>query len=73
MRWSLSANGNVNANWQSHTTTSIATGAHYMTQYSTAGGAYCPAGIFATAPGEALDLNLSGAVAVGGELTYVQF
>ena len=73
LRWSLSANGNVNVNWQSHATTSIATGLHYMTQYATAGGAYCPAGIFATAAGEALDINLSAAVAVGGELTYVQF
>jgi hypothetical protein len=73
LRWSLSSNGNVNANWQSHTTTSTATGLHYLTQYATAGGAYCPAGIFATATGEGLDINLSASVAVGGELTYVQF
>lgn len=73
LRWSLSANGNVNVNWQSHTTTGTATGLHYMTQYASAGGAYCPAGIFATVAGEGLDINLSAAVAVGGELTYVQF
>ncbi|MGO9234505.1 MAG: hypothetical protein ACLP4V_10695, partial [Methylocella sp.] len=73
LRWSLSANGNVNVNWQSHTTTGTATGLHYLTQYASAGGAYCPAGIFATASGEALDINLSASVAVGGELTYVQF
>lgn len=73
LRWSLSANGNVNVNWQSHATTSTATGLHYLTQFASAGGAYCPAGIFATAVGEALDLNLSAAVAVGGELTYCQF
>ncbi len=73
LRWSLSANGNVNVNWQSHTTTGNATGLHYLTQYATAGGAYCPAGIFATTAGEALDINLSASVAVGGELTYVQF
>ena len=63
----------MNVNWQSHTTTSTATGLHYLTQYASAGGAYCPAGIFATASGEALDINLSASVAVGGELTYVQF
>ena len=73
LRWSLSSNGNVNVNWQSHTTTTTATGLHYLTQFASAGGAYCPAGIFATAIGEALDLNLSASVAVGGELTYVQF
>jgi hypothetical protein len=71
VRWSLTANGAVNVNWQSHVTTSIATGLHYMTQFASAGGAYCPVGIFATAAGEALDINLSGSVAVGGELTYV--
>lgn len=71
LRWSLSASGNVNVNLQSHTTTATATGLHYLTQYGSAGGAYCPAGIFATASGEALDINLSAAVAVGGELTYV--
>ena len=73
LRWSLSSNGTVNANWQSHTTTGTATGLHYLTQFATAGGAYCPLGIFATAVGEALDLNLSAAIAVGGELTYAQF
>lgn len=72
LRWSLSANGAVNVNWQSHTTTGTATGLHYMTQFASAGGSYCPVGIFDTAVGEALDLNLSAAVAVGGELTYVE-
>ncbi len=73
LRWSLTANGAVNVNWQSHTTTANATGLHYMTQFSSTGGAYCPAGIFATTNGEALDINLSASVAVGGELTYVEF
>ncbi len=73
LRWSLTANGSVNMNWQSHSTTTTATGLHYMTQFATAGGSYCPAGIFKTVSGEALDINLSGAVAVGGELTYVAF
>ena len=73
LRWALTANGTVNVNLQSHTTTAIATGLHYLTQYAPAGGAWCPAGIFATLPGEGLDINLSGNVAVGGELTYVIF
>jgi hypothetical protein len=73
VRWSLTANGAVNVNWQSHTTTTTATGLHYMTQYASAGGAYCPLGIFATVAGEALDIYLSGAVAVGGELTFIYF
>jgi hypothetical protein len=71
LRWSLSANGAVNVKWQSHVTPTDLTGLHYMTQFATAGGAYCPVGIFQTVTGEALDINLSGAVAVGGELTYV--
>ena len=73
LRWNVTANGNVNVNLQSHTTTAIATGLHYLTQYASAGGAWCPGGIFATSPGEALDINLSAAIAVGGELTYVIF
>jgi hypothetical protein len=71
LRWNITANGNVNVKLQSTTTTAIATGLHYMTQYASAGGAWCPGGIFATVPGEGLDINLSGAQAVGGELTYV--
>jgi hypothetical protein len=31
-----------------------------------------PVGWFETVAGEALDINLSGAVAVGGHLTYVE-
>ena len=73
VRWSLTANGTVNVNWQSHTTTATATGLHYMTQYASAGGAYCPVGIFATVAGEALDLNLSASVSVGGELTFIYY
>ena len=59
LRWALTANGTVNANLQSHTTTAIATGLHYLTQFATAYGGWCPGGIFATATGEALDINLS--------------
>ena len=71
LRWALTANGAVNVNLQSHTTPAIATGLHYLTQYASAYGGWCPGGIFATLPGEGLDINLSGNNAVGGELTYV--
>ena len=73
LRWAITANGTVNVNLQSHTTTAIATGLHYLTQFAPMGSAWCPCGIFATLPGEGLDINLSGNVAVGGELTYVLF
>lgn len=71
LRWRLSANGAVNAKWKSSTTSDL-TGLSYLAQYSQAGGAYCPIGIFETVAGEALTLNLSGAVATGGELTYIE-
>jgi hypothetical protein len=72
LRWSLSSNGAVNVKWQSHITPTDLTGLFYLTQFANAGGAYCPVGIFQTISGEALDINLSGAVAVGGVLTYVE-
>ena len=73
LRWSVSSNGNTNVNLQSHTTTTNATGVRYLTQYASGGGAYCPLGIMATTTGEALDVNNSAAVAISGEITYVQF
>ncbi len=72
LRWSLSSNGTVNIKWQSHVTPTDITGLHYLTQYASAGGAYCPQGIFQTISGEALDINLSASIAVGGELTYLE-
>lgn len=72
LRYSLSANGAVNAKWQSATTPTDITGLHYLTQYSGFGASFCPVGICETVAGEALSLNLSGAVAVGGVLTYVE-
>jgi hypothetical protein len=59
----------VNVKWRSATTDlcgALPAGAN--------GGASCSfegMGCFQTAAGEALNLNLSGAVAVGGHLTYV--
>lgn len=70
LRWGLTANGAVNAKWRSNTTD--LTGLRYLTQYASAGGSFCPVGVFETAAGEALNLNLSAAVVVGGEITYVE-
>lgn len=71
LRWSLSANGAVNAKWKSATAGDI-TGLRYLQQYGGGGGTLCEIGHFETTAGEALVLNLSTAVAVGGDLTYVE-
>lgn len=73
LRWRVIANGATNVNLQSHTTTTLATATNYLTQFASGGGAYCPAGIMATATGEALDVVNSAAVAVSVEVTYVAF
>lgn len=68
----LTANGAVNVKWQSHVTPTDLTGLMY---FAAAGDGivlpFNPLGWFQTNSGEALDINLSGAVAVGGSLTYV--
>ncbi len=61
----------VNWNLQSHTTTGVATGLMYGTAGPPMTLGDSVNGIFATVPGEALDINLSSAIAVGGCLTYV--
>lgn len=71
LRWGLTANGDVGVKWRSGSSTDL-TGVRPLTQYASAGGAYTPVGIFETAKNEAFVLNLSAAVAVGGELTYVE-
>jgi hypothetical protein len=71
LAYKLVANGAVNAKWRSNTTDK--TGLSYM---AAAGDGevlpYNPLGWFETAVGEALQLNLSAALAVGGHLTYVE-
>lgn len=67
----LTASGAVNVKWQSHVTPTDLTGLAY---FAANGGyvlPYNPVGWFQTVSGEALDINLSGAVAVGGSITYV--
>jgi hypothetical protein len=63
--------GSVNWSLQSHTTTGVATGLFYGTAGPPVVLSDPSNGLFACVPGEALDINLSGAVAVGGSITYV--
>jgi hypothetical protein len=73
MQYWLSANAAVNAKWQDDgagTPTDL-TGLLYA---DAKGGVTCPfspGGIFTTRSGKSLDLNLSGAQAVGGSVVYV--
>jgi len=67
----ISCNGAVNAKWQSASTDK--TGLLYMDAAGKgAVGPANPIGHFETVANEALNLNLSGAVAVGGHITYVE-
>jgi hypothetical protein len=68
----ISASAAVNVKWQSHVTPTDLTGLAY---YAANGGEVMPKseyGWFETVAGEALDINLSAAVAVGGSLAYVE-
>lgn len=71
LAYNFTSNGAVNAKWQSATTDK--TGFKYMPAagYGIEVG-FCPVGLLETAVGEALNLNLSAAVAVGGEVIYVE-
>jgi hypothetical protein len=72
LRLTLIANEAVNVKFQSHTTLTDLTGLHYLAANGGWVEPYCPPGIFETLSGEALDINLSAAVAVGGSLTYIE-
>lgn len=73
LAWDLKVNAAVNFKWQSHVTPTDLTGLYYCNgQGDGVARASNPFGYFETVAGEALDLNLSGAVAVGGVLTYVE-
>ena len=63
------ANGTVNVKWQS--AANDKTGLAYLVVNTGKVVPFCPVGWFETNSGEALNLNLSGAVAVGGEVVYV--
>ena len=68
----LLANAAVNVKFQSHTTPTDLTGLAYFGDKGGFAPGYIPKGHFETLVGEALDINLSGAVAVGGWLIYLE-
>lgn len=72
LKVTLIANAAVNVKFQSHVTPTDLTGLFYCGANGGVGMTYCPLGHFETVAGEALDINLSSAVAVGGVLTYVE-
>lgn len=63
--------GAVGVKWQSLESTTDLTGLEAIAQNSGYVLPYNPVGWFQTNQGEGLDINLSGAVAVGGSLTYI--
>jgi hypothetical protein len=70
LAYNYMTNGAVNVKWRSGTTD--ISGLGYMDAASKGKVApYNPKGWFTTAPGEALNLNLSASQPVGGEYTYV--
>lgn len=73
VRWDLIANAAVNVKWQSHVTPTDLTGLYYLAANGGLSAGFSPIGHFRTLVGEALDINLSSGVAVGGSLTWVSF
>lgn len=70
LNYVIVANAAVNAKWQSASTDK--TGLSYLAANGGVSSGYAPSGHFETAVNEALNLNLSGAVAVGGHLSYIE-
>lgn len=72
LSYNIMANAAVNAKWQSHVAPTDLTGLKYMAANGGICAPFNPVGWFETVAGEALDLNLSGAQAVGGEVVYIE-
>jgi hypothetical protein len=70
IRWGVVCAAAVAITWKSSTAGAIS-GARSFAANGGLESTYCPEGLFQTAIGEALVLNLSSAVAVGGDLTYI--
>jgi len=68
----LVANGTVNVKFQSHVTPTDITGLFYLVANTGFVLPYNPLGWFQSISGEALDINLSASIAVGGTFTYVE-
>ncbi len=73
LRFGLNANGTVNATFQTSSTSANISGTRYLQQSVNTGGSPCAVGLFQTLPGDSLNINLSAAVAVSGECTFLQF
>jgi hypothetical protein len=70
VQWDVKVNAAVNFKWQS--AANDLTGLYYnSSQGDGVARSFSPIGYFTTNANEALNINLSGAVAVGGALTYV--
>lgn len=72
VKWDLVTASAVNVKWQSHVTPTNISGLYPFAANGGISSSYCPIGHFETIAGEALDINLSGNVAVGGTLTYIE-
>lgn len=72
LAYNIISNGSVNAKFQSGASGTDLTGLKYLTSNSGICAPFNPVGWFETAANTLLNLNLSGAVAVGGELVYVE-
>lgn len=72
VRWSLVCSAAVNVKWQSQVGPTDLTGLHYFAVNGGISEPYCKVGHFETIAGEALSINLSGNVPVGGSLTYIE-
>lgn len=66
------ADAAVNVKFQSHVTPTDKTGLMYCAAKGGVSSGFSPVGHFETVAGEALDINLSGAVAVGGHVSYLE-
>jgi hypothetical protein len=71
LRFMLVAAGAVSVKFKTGSGTDL-TGAMAIAANGGVGAPYCPIGILESASGEALVLNLSAAVAVAGNLTYIE-
>lgn len=64
------SNGTLNVKWQS--ASNDISGLLYLVSNTGASSGYHPKGHFQTAKGEALNLNLSGNIAIGGHISYIE-
>lgn len=71
LKYTVLTPGSVSLKFRSGATADL-TGPMPLAANCGVGGAYCPAGLFETAPGQPLVLNLSSGAAVAGHLTYIE-